>query len=358
MFKDLSSTQKTWLIIAAMLFVFLAWLTTYVNSLPSEPEKPEKPEQPEQRDYGKYFERVEKVRKDSTLGNEKKSPDAPLVVHQTLEEGDPIAELDGLIGLTTVKEEVHSLANFVKMQQQRRDQGLKVPNVTYHCVFTGNPGTGKTTVARILARIYKDLGVLKKGHLVETDASGLIAGYVGQTAEKTNAVIDSALGGVLFIDEAYALSESRGGYGKEAIATLVKRMEDNRDNLVVVVAGYTKEMKDFIDTNPGLKSRFTRYLEFPDYSAEELRGIFMLRANKYSYKLEPEADALLLSRLEEIVANKKNRDFGNGRYARNLFEMAITCQANRLSTLSAPTVEDLSTLTVEDISKAFDNVKS
>ena len=165
-------------------------------------------------------------------------------------EGDPYEELNSLIGLESVKEEVTSLANFVRVQKQRQANGLKTASISYHCVFTGNPGTGKTTVARILARIYKDLGIVKKGHLVETDRSGLIAEYVGQTAVKTNAVVDSALNGVLFIDEAYALLDGKGGYGDEAIATLLKRMEDNRDSLVVIVAGYTDEMQRFVDSNP------------------------------------------------------------------------------------------------------------
>ena len=171
------------------------------------------------------------------------------------------------------KEEVRSLANFVKIQKQREAKGLKTPKMSFHLVFTGSPGTGKTTVARIVARIYKDLGVLKKGHLVETDRSGLVANYVGQTATKTNEIVDSALNGVLFIDEAYALvptANKNNDYGQEAISTLLKRMEDDRDKLVVIVAGYTKEMNRFIDSNPGLKSRFNRYINFPDYTSGEL----------------------------------------------------------------------------------------
>ena len=188
---------------------------------------------------------------------------------------EALAELDALVGLESVKAEVKKLASFVKISEERKKAGLKVPPMSYHMVFTGNPGTGKTTVARIMAKIFRSLGVLKKGHLVETDRSGLVAGYVGQTAEKTNEIIDKALDGVLFIDEAYALTEDGGkGYGGEAIATLLKRMEDERDRLIVVVAGYTEEMKKFIDANPGLKSRFNRYIEFPDYSAAELAEMF------------------------------------------------------------------------------------
>lgn len=271
--------------------------------------------------------------------------------------GDPYEELESLIGLESVKEEVTSLANFVKVQQKRKAQGLKTSPISYHCVFTGNPGTGKTTVARLLARIYKDLGVLKSGHLVETDRSGLIAEYVGQTAVKTNALVDSALNGVLFIDEAYALLDKQGGgYGDEAIATLLKRMEDDRDRLVVIVAGYTDEMKDFIDANPGLQSRFTRYIHFPDYSAEDLVKIYQVRVDKYGYTLDAKAEEYLKASLTETVANK-SKNFGNARYARNLFEKTITNQANRVAKISSPTKDELSLITVEDIASACKTVK-
>lgn len=270
-------------------------------------------------------------------------------------DGDPYEELNSLIGLESVKEEVTSLANFVRVQKQRQANGLKTASISYHCVFTGNPGTGKTTVARILARIYKDLGIVKKGHLVETDRSGLIAEYVGQTAVKTNAVVDSALNGVLFIDEAYALLDGKGGYGDEAIATLLKRMEDNRDSLVVIVAGYTNEMQRFVDSNPGLKSRFTRYINFPDYSSQELFDIFMSRMNKYSYKFDPDAEKFLRQNLTETVAHK-TRNFGNGRYVRNLFEKTITNQANRLGKKKDATPEELSQITLSDISDACKTV--
>ena len=271
-------------------------------------------------------------------------------------EGDPYEELNSLIGLESVKEEVTSLANFVRVQKQRQANGLKTASISYHCVFTGNPGTGKTTVARILARIYKDLGIVKKGHLVETDRSGLIAEYVGQTAVKTNAVVDSALNGVLFIDEAYALLDGKGGgYGDEAIATLLKRMEDNRDSLVVIVAGYTDEMQRFVDSNPGLKSRFTRYISFPDYSSQELFDIFMSRMNKYSYKFDPDAERFLRQNLTETVAHK-TRNFGNARYVRNLFEKTITNQANRLGKKKDATPEELSQITLSDISEACKTV--
>ncbi len=278
------------------------------------------------------------------------------VVRSEAIEGDPMEELNSLIGLEEVKAEVISLANIVKIQKQREAQGLKNTPITYHCVFSGSPGTGKTTVARILARIYKDLGVLSSGHLVETDRSGLVGEYVGQTAPKTNALIDSALGGVLFIDEAYAITNTRGeDYGAEAIATLLKRMEDDRDNLVVIVAGYKDEMRRFVESNPGLRSRFTRFIDFPDYTGEELYGIYILRANKYGYKLDAEADAYLKELLNEVVAHK-SRNFGNGRYVRNLFESCVTYQASRLSPIKNPTKEQLQLLVKEDLEKAYKSV--
>lgn len=273
-------------------------------------------------------------------------------------EGDPYQELDELIGLESVKEEVRSLANFVKVQHMREQKGLKSPKLSYHLVFTGSPGTGKTTVARIVARIYKDLGILKKGHLVETDRSGLIGKYVGQTAPRVNAACDSALNGVLFIDEAYALtqSESSQDYGAEAVATLLKRMEDDRDKLVVIVAGYTDEMKKFIDTNPGLQSRFNRYINFPDYSSGELYEIFRLYLKKNEYTITKEGATMLQQGLEQAVEHK-DRNFGNARYVRNLFEKAIQCQANRLSKTKNVGDDELVELTAADIKSAFQEMK-
>ena len=258
-------------------------------------------------------------------------------------------ELKSLIGLESVKQEVEALSNFIKIQQTREAKGLKTSSVSYHCVFTGNPGTGKTTVARVLAKIYKGLGVVSKGHLVETDRAGLVAEYVGQTAVKTNKIIDSALDGVLFIDEAYSLvSKSESDYGKEAIATLLKRMEDDRDRLIVILAGYTNEMKDFIDTNPGLQSRFNRYIEFPDYNEDELFQIFMRSVEQYEYTLSDEAVEGLKDYFKEQVANK-DKNFGNGRLVRNIFEKTLERQANRLAHEVNLTTEKLSQIDIQDL---------
>ena len=277
-----------------------------------------------------------------------------VIVNEPLE-GDPYAELDDLIGLGSVKKEVRSLANFVKLQKQREAQGLKTAKVSYHLVFYGSPGTGKTTVARIVGRIYKDLGVLKKGHTVETDRAGLVAKYLGQTAQQTDTVIQKALDGVLFIDEAYSLVPEGGNgqdYGQEAISTLLKRMEDYRDRLVVIIAGYKDEMKRFIDSNPGLQSRFNRYIDFPDYSGMELADIFKMYMKKNQYTLAPDAEEYLKEQFEYAVAHK-DRNFGNARYARNVFEKSIQQQANRLAGMSNLDKSELSELTIEDIKGGF-----
>lgn len=261
----------------------------------------------------------------------------------------PIEKLRSLIGLSRAKSEIETLTNFVKIQKEREAKGLKTIGLSYHCVFTGNPGTGKTTVARIVAEIYKDLGLLAKGHLVETDRSGLIAEYVGQTAVKTNNIIDSALDGVLFIDEAYSLIQGSGNdYGLEAIATLLKRMEDDRNRLVVILAGYDNEMTTFINSNPGLQSRFNRYIHFDDYDIEELKEIFLLNAKNAQYKLTPEAIEQLAKVLTEAL-NNKDKNFGNGRFVRNLFEKTLQNQANRLAPNPQTTTKDLSTITTDDI---------
>ena len=262
---------------------------------------------------------------------------------------NPVAMLDELIGLDSVKQEVETLSNFIRIQQARAANGLKTSPVSYHCVFTGSPGTGKTTVARILAQIYQNLGVVSKGHLVETDRAGLVAEFIGQTAIKTDKVIESALDGVLFIDEAYALNTGgENDYGKETVATLLKRMEDYRDRLIVILAGYTDQMKDFITSNPGLQSRFNRYIDFPDYSPEELLQIFELNMNKYDYRFADGAKQYLQRFFENEVA-RKDANFGNGRMVRNVFEKSIARQANRLAREVYLTIDKLSQIKIEDL---------
>lgn len=262
-----------------------------------------------------------------------------------------LAELDGYIGLAAVKEEVHNLINLVRVHQMRRAHDLPTPGLSLHMVFSGNPGTGKTTVARIMARVYHTLGILSKGQLVEVDRSGLVAGYVGQTALKTTQVIEKALGGVLFIDEAYALS-GKGGqdFGQEAIDTILKAMEDHRDDLVVIVAGYEDLMEDFIHSNPGLESRFNRFLHFADYTVEELCAIFDMQCRKGCYTLTPEARDQVRRALES--ADTDGISFGNARGVRNLFERVLVQQANRLASADAPTREMLMELTGEDVAAA------
>ena len=265
--------------------------------------------------------------------------------------GELKQELAGYIGLATVKQEVESLINLVNIQKLRKENGLPVNDLSLHMVFSGNPGTGKTMIARLMARIYKCLGILSKGHLVEVDRSGLVAGYVGQTAIKTSEVIEKAKGGVLFIDEAYALT-NRGStdYGQEAVDTLLKAMEDHRDDLIVIVAGYIEPMEQFIHSNPGLESRFNRFIHFPDYSVEEMLAIFDMRCSQSGYELHEEARGMLKSLL--ALASMDVKGFGNARGVRNLFEKAVAAQANRLASDPEITKEDLLLLTAEDIRAA------
>lgn len=261
-------------------------------------------------------------------------------------------ELDALVGLAPVKDVIATLANFLQVQNARRAKGIKTVDVSNHCVFTGNPGTGKTTVARLVAGIFRELGVLRKGHLVETDRSGLVAEYVGHTAVKTNAIIDRALDGVLFIDEAYSLAEGGGNdFGREAIDTLLKRMEDDRDRLVVIVAGYADRMQTFLHSNPGLVSRFNRFVEFPDYSGDELTEIFRRNLAREQYKCSSETLSAIRERMAAIVS-AKDANFANARFVRNVCEQTILRQARRLTEAGGrlDDEESLQEIKLEDVS--------
>ncbi|MBQ5531249.1 MAG: AAA family ATPase [Kiritimatiellae bacterium] len=264
---------------------------------------------------------------------------------------ETLAELDGLTGMQSVKDEINRLVATCRANKMREEKGLEAAQMSYNFVFTGNPGTGKTTVARIVAKAFRALGILDRGHLVETDRSGLVAQYAGQTAPKTNKLFDSALGGILFIDEAYQLNQGPDDtFGQEAVATLIKRMEDERGRIVVIVAGYKDEMKRFMQINSGLESRFNRIVDFPDFSAKDLAAIFRSHAKKNKYTLSPDVERWLLPYIQmRIGQEKKSKGFGNGRWARNLFEKTVERQSLRIVAEKNPPDSELSMLRMKDV---------
>jgi adenylate kinase family enzyme len=312
-------------------------LTRMVGDLdhPAAPTQPTQPDQPDQ-----PTEPAQPA--PPPEADQPAQPAQPEAPPKTLEE--LLAELDALVGLEAVKDEIHRQVAVLRIEAKREQAGLKVPTITRHLVFVGNPGTGKTTVARLVAGIYQALGLLSKGQLVEVDRSELVAGYLGQTAIKTAEVVKSAVGGVLFIDEAYSLAGDQ--YGTEAVDTLVKEMEDRRSDLVVIVAGYPEPMEFFIAQNPGLASRFRTTIEFADYTDDELVGIFKVLATGSDYDV---SDAVEKRFREMLAGVRRGPTFGNGRYARNVLEAAVGQHAWRLRDVDEPTVEQLRTLMPEDL---------
>ena len=307
------------------------WGTPLMENRTARPQKSEKTEKPEKADPQTQAAKPEE--KEEIPPKEKIE--------------DLLAELDSYVGMDAIKTEVRSLINMVQVYKLRREHDLPTTDMSLHMVFSGNPGTGKTTVARIMSRIYHSLDILSKGQLVEVDRSGLVAGYVGQTALKTQKVIEKAMGGVLFIDEAYALNgKSENDFGQEAIDTILKAMEDHRDDLVVIVAGYTELMDRFIHSNPGLESRFNRFLMFEDYTPEQMVAIFKMQCKKGCYVLAQGTEELVRDFIAEESADDS---FGNARGVRNLFEHILVAQNNRLAKMENVTRDDLMALTADDV---------
>ena len=310
------------------------WGTPLMENRTARPQKSEKTEEPE------------KAAPQTQAAKPEKKEEIP--PKEKIE--DLLAELDSYVGMDAIKTEVRSLINMVQVYKLRREHDLPTTDMSLHMVFSGNPGTGKTTVARIMSRIYHSLDILSKGQLVEVDRSGLVAGYVGQTALKTQKVIEKAMGGVLFIDEAYALNgKSENDFGQEAIDTILKAMEDHRDDLVVIVAGYTELMDRFIHSNPGLESRFNRFLMFEDYTPEQMVAIFKMQCKKGCYVLAQGTEELVRDFIAEESADDS---FGNARGVRNLFEHILVAQNNRLAKMENVTRDDLMQILPDDVLSA------
>ncbi len=326
---------------------------------PASAQKPQthaKPAQPANPAPAKPSEASDKSDADLIKASDGGDGAKPVEAEEKLPEkediGDLKKELDSYIGLEEVKKEVKNLINMATVYKMRRDNNLPTADVSLHMVFSGNPGTGKTMIARFMARVYHSLGILSKGQLVEVDRSGLVAGYIGQTAIKTAKVLEGAIGGVLFIDEAYTLTaKTENDFGFEAVDTILKSMEDNRDDLVVIVAGYIDLMEDFIDSNPGLRSRFNKYINFDDYSPEEMTGIFDLQCRKSCYEPDEEAKAALKEYFTAV--SEAAGEFGNARGVRNTFERILTEQANRIAGMETVSRDDLMKITKADVDAAL-----